>query len=56
VNKPMKVADAPLRDWRGRFGVVTCTNGHDRCFYGPSLECPYCEVRSGTTDTTGDHR
>ena len=39
--------DAPIRDWRGRFGVVTCTNGHDRCFYGPSLECPYCEVRSG---------
>lgn len=40
--------DLPPRDWRGRFGVVVCVNGHDRCFYGPSLECPYCEVRSGS--------
>jgi hypothetical protein len=39
--------ELPPRDWRGRFGTVVCVNGHDRCFYGPSLECPYCEVRSG---------
>jgi transposase len=44
-------------DWLGQFqcrctGVAAaevadydlkCTNGHDRCYMGPSDDCPYCE-------------
>lgn len=37
--------DLPPRDWRGRFAVLTCVNAHDRCYYGPDDNCPYCELR-----------
>lgn len=23
--------------------MLVCTNGHDRCYLGPSKNCPYCE-------------
>jgi len=33
-----------------------CVNGHDRCYEGPSVDCPYCELRpasAGEVETKG---
>jgi len=25
--------------------MLKCVNGHDRCYLGPSDDCPYCEKK-----------